>query len=175
MTARLAFRAAFLTLLAATVAGRIWVVLAPPVSMLAVVDAVLTHEGYRSHLRTEGADHQPFAVAVEAPGCSGPVTVRTIDLDYWEGAWVQEVLEPDASRRFVYMDGVWPTVSRVRLRLKRLRHKLLALLGVSPYVTAVPPLLVLEPSGCHVADAIDWRMIWDRHTLSKAGLLARLE
>jgi hypothetical protein len=174
MTARCALRAAFLMLLAAAVAGKIWLAAAPPVNMLEVVDAVLSHEGYRSHLRAEGPNNQPFAVVVEAPGCSGPVTVRTIDLDYWEGAWLQQVLEPNASRRFVYMDGAWPTVSRIRLRLERLRHKVLALLGMSPYATELPPLLVLEPPGCHIASTIDWRLMWDRQMLSKLDLPTHL-
>jgi hypothetical protein len=44
------------------------------------------------------------------------------------------------------------------------------MVGMSRYVAGPSALLLVGPPGCRVAEAFDWRMMWDAQALSELGL-----
>jgi hypothetical protein len=50
-----------------------------------------------------------------------------------------------------------------------MKYAALAVFGLTRYVPSGYLLLVESPSHCSVADAIDWRNVWDRDYLLEAA------
>jgi hypothetical protein len=170
MITRVALRGALLALLLATVAVKLWLPPSPAVDMRTAVSAILSLEGFRPRLSPQGPGSALESVDIEVPRCGGIVQVMPLRLAVWEGTWLREALDPRASRRFVYLDGAWPDVDRIGMRLEWLKHKALSVVGMSRYVAGPFALLLVGPPGCRVAEVVDWRMMWDRQALSQLGL-----
>ena len=62
------------------------------------------------------------------------------------------------SVRCVSIDRSWEKPDRLGFFVERMKHAALATIGLTRYL----PLLVESPSRCQVADAIDWRNVWNR-------------
>jgi hypothetical protein len=170
MIALMALRAALAMLLLATVAVRIWFPSPPAVDMRTAVSAILTLKGFQPRLSPQGPGNALASVDIDVPGCGGIVRIMPVQLTVWEGTWLREALDPSASKRFVYVDGTWPDVDRIGMRLVWFKHKALSLVGMSRYVAGPSALLLVGPPGCRVAEVADWRMMWDSQALSELGL-----
>jgi hypothetical protein len=170
MTTLMALRAALAMLLLTTVTVRLWFPPPPAVDMRTAVGAILALKGFRPRLRQQGPGNALASVDIEVPGCDGIVQIMSLELTVWEGDWLREAIDPSASKRFVYLEGTWPDVDRMGMRLEWLKHKALSMVGMSRYVAGPSALLLVGPPGCRVAEAFDWRMMWDAQALSELGL-----
>ena len=102
------------------------------------------------------------AMAFEAPDCARPGLVvvlqenldraAMLDLGLWEG----DVL------RYVYIDRSWEKPDRLAFYIQRMRYALLKTFRLTRYDPDTRMLLVNTPSGCQIADRIDWRNAWNR-------------
>lgn len=155
-------RTAFVALLAATVITKMH---APRVerTLDAGVIATLAHHGLSpQHHSAEQGSALPSSISFNAPGCDGAVQVVPIQLNLQEGPLLNTVGAANYSRRIVYLDRTWRDPDRLGMRLVWLKYKALSLLGMSPYVPTTLALLVAQPRGCHAAEAIDWRAVWQQ-------------
>jgi hypothetical protein len=100
------------------------------------------------------------ALAFEAPGCSGPVLVAV------RVVFEQELLTRAAREigdvvRYVYIDRAWEKPDRLALFIERGKYAALATFGLTRYIPSGHLLLVESPQHCQIADAIDWRNVWN--------------
>jgi hypothetical protein len=108
------------------------------------------------------------ALAFDAPGCTQPVFVAKVEDTFEQGLTLQLAGVPGNVRRYVYIDRSWPIPDRPGVFGERAKQMILAVLGMTRYVPSRRLLLIDSPPGCHAADAIDWRPVWDRDYLAAA-------
>ena len=111
------------------------------------------------------------ALVFEAPGCSRPVLVAlrvTFDFE----PFVSSARERGDELRYVYLDRSWEKPDRLAFFAERMKYAALATFGLTRYVPSAHLLLVDSPSRCQVADAIDWRNVWNRDYVGAAGVTA---
>jgi hypothetical protein len=106
------------------------------------------------------------ALAFDASGCARPVLAVFLAVTLQEEAAVRSVRGPGDVLRYVYLDGTWETPDRLGIFIQRVKHEALAGFGLTQYVPSRSVLLVESPPGCQVADAVDWRVVWDRDYLT---------
>jgi hypothetical protein len=162
-------RITFALLVLATVVSRLSAEPARNIDMRAIVSGMLARQGFEPRLSPRGLGNALPTVDVDVAGCAGTVRIMLLELAVPEAAWLSEVLDPKASKRFVYLGGAWPEVDRIGMRLEWLKHRSLAMLGLGRYDTALPALLLVGPAGCDVAGIVDWRTMWDRQVLKQVG------
>jgi hypothetical protein len=160
------FRAAFVVLLVGTLAGKAQT--SPtagseiPSVRAGVVD-VLAGQGLaaREDKATQG---HVFAGSIlfDAPGCDREVRVVPVSISLWEAPLFREAIGPGHTKHFLYLDGTWLTEDRIGIRLEWLKHRALAMFGLSRYTTSSVVVLIVEPRGCEVVKSIDWRSIWEQ-------------
>jgi hypothetical protein len=170
MTAALAVRGAFALLVLATVVSRLSDDPRRAIDMRDVVAGMLAGQGLESRLSSAGPGNALASVDIEVARCSGTVKIMPLGLTIAEEAWLSEAIDLKASKRFVYVEGQWPDVDRIGLRLEWLKHRVLAAVGMSRYETALSVLLLVGPPGCNLAEITDWRMMWDKGALRRIGL-----
>jgi hypothetical protein len=110
----------------------------------------------------------PVAVRFEAPGCDRPIDVVTIHINLHEAPLFDAAIGTAGTRQFVYLDRIWTEENRLGMRLTWLRHKVLSFLGLGRLEAITLGLLVISPSGCHAAQAIDWSKVWDKRTIARS-------
>ena len=64
--------------------------------------------------------------------------------------------------RYVYLDRRWEKPERLAFFAERMKYAALATFGLTRYVPSGHLLLVDASPQCQVADAIDWRNVWNR-------------
>ncbi len=108
------------------------------------------------------------ALAFDAPGCAQPVFIAKIEDTFEQGLTLHLAGAPGNVRRYVYIDRSWSTPDRPGVFGERAKQMVLAVLGLTPYVPSRRLLLINSPPECHAAEAIDWRLVWDRNYLAAA-------
>jgi hypothetical protein len=99
----------------------------------------------------------------EAAGCSRPVmlVIMTVTLDQ-EPILVLSAREHGDVVRYVYINHTWDKPDRLAIFAERMKYAALATFGLTQFVPSWHLLLIMSSSQCHVADAIDWRLVWSR-------------
>ena len=110
------------------------------------------------------------AVHFRAPGCDGIIEVLPIYINLQEAPLFDAVIRPSYTKRFAYLDRIWLTEDRLGMRLVWLKYKALSIFGLSRFVTIPVGLLVASPPSCHIAQTVDWSLVWDRRTIASARL-----
>jgi hypothetical protein len=159
-------RAVFVALLLATLASKAQT---SPTASIGVLDIrasiidVLAGQGLAAR-EDQAGQGQVFAGSVlfHAPGCDREVRVVPVSISLWEGPLFDEVIGPDHAKHFRYLDGAWLTEDRIGIRLEWLKHRALAMFGLSRYIASPFVLLIAEPRGCDVVKTVDWRLVWER-------------
>jgi hypothetical protein len=72
--------------------------------------------------------------------------------------------EQDYLLRYVYIDGTWDKPHPVSVAVERVKYAALATFGLTRYAPSPQLLLIESPSRCQVANAIDWRDVWNQAT-----------
>jgi hypothetical protein len=75
---------------------------------------------------------------------------------------VQSARERGDTLRYAYIDRIWEKPDRLAFFVERMKYAALATFGLTQYVPSAHLLLIEAASGCQVADAIDWRNVWNR-------------
>jgi hypothetical protein len=101
------------------------------------------------------------ALVFEAPGCSRPVTV-VLRVTFDSEPLVRYARERGDVLRYAYLGRSWEKPDRLAFFLERMKYAALATFGLTRYVPSGHLLLVDAPSGCQIADAVDWRDVWNR-------------
>jgi hypothetical protein len=101
------------------------------------------------------------ALAFEAPGCLRPVLV-VLRVSFDEEPLVQSARERGDVLRYVYIGHSWEKPDRLAFFVERMKYAALATFGLTRYVPSGHLLLVDARPQCQVADAIDWRNVWNR-------------
>jgi len=138
--------------------------------MRAVVSGMLAGQGFEPRLSPRGPGNALASVDIDIAQCAGTVKIMPLELTVAEESWLSEVLDPKATKRFVYLEGTWHDVDRIGMRFEWLRHRIAAMLGMGRYVTHPWALLLVGPPGCDVTEIVDWRMMWDRRALAQHRL-----
>jgi hypothetical protein len=76
--------------------------------------------------------------------------------------------EPGYTRRYVYFDQVWDTPGRWAAFVQRMKYAALGLFGLTKYAPSWYLLQVEAPANCRAAEAMDWRLVWNRDDLAAA-------
>jgi hypothetical protein len=100
-------------------------------------------------------------VVFEAPGCSGPLLVIA-HMQFDEEPVMDSARERGDDIRYVYIDHAWVEPHRLALLVERMKYLALGTFGLTQYVPWGHLLLVDSPPRCEIADAIDWRNMWNR-------------
>jgi hypothetical protein len=103
------------------------------------------------------------ALMFEATGCSRSVLVIMLAVTFdQQPTLVLSAREHGDVLRYVYIDRTWDKPDRVVMFVERMKYAALATFGLTEFVPSWHLLLIRSPSQCHVADAIDWRLVWKR-------------
>ena len=119
------------------------------------------------------ADTDVRALVFEAPGCSRPVLVVSLLVTFDQESVVRSAREPDYALRYVYINHTWNRPDRLAVFVERIKYAALATFGLTQYVPTWHLLLIEAPSHCEIADAIDWRIVWNRDYLRATGAATR--
>jgi hypothetical protein len=109
-------------------------------------------------------------IQVHAPGCDGAIEVVPININLQNTPLFDAVLDPGYVKMFVYLDRTWLAEDRLGMRLVWLKNKPLFMLGLGRFVAIATALLIAETPGCHIAETIDWSLVWDRSTMAAVRL-----
>jgi hypothetical protein len=158
-------RAAFTALLLATLASKAQTSPTAPTDILDIragITDALARQGLAAREDKASQGHV-FAGSIlfDAPGCDRVVRVVPVSISLWEGPLLNEAIGSDDQKHFLYLDGTWLTEDRIGIRLEWLKHRSLAMLGLSRYIASPFVLLVVEPRGCDVVKTVDWRSVWE--------------
>jgi hypothetical protein len=113
-------------------------------------------------------DDTSRSLSFVAPGCAQPVIIALIEDTFDQGLTLQRIEAPGYTRRYVYIDRSWLVPDRRGIFVERIKRMILASLGLTNDVPSHRLLLIDSPPDCHAADAVDWRLVWDRDYLSAA-------
>jgi hypothetical protein len=115
---------------------------------------------FRESTTISGTD--VHALVFEVPGCSRPVLVFLLMVTFdQEPIVVLSAREHGDVLRYVYIDRTWDKPDRLAIFVERMKYAALATFGLTRFVPSWHLLLIESPSHCHVADAIDWRLVWN--------------
>lgn len=131
----------------------------------AIMRVALSHAlTFQQYTTITGTDVR--ALVFEAPGCSRPVLVVSLFTTFDQEPIVLSAREHGDVLRYVYIDRAWDKPDRLAVFVERIKYAVLATLGLTRYVPSWHLLLIKSPSPCRVADAIDWRPVWNRDYLT---------
>jgi hypothetical protein len=108
------------------------------------------------------------ALVFEAPDCSRPVLV-VLRVSFDDEPLLHFAHEQGDLLRYVYIDRSWEKPDRVAFFIERMKYAALATFGLTRYVPSGHLLLVVSPPQCELANAIDWRNVWNRDYVGVAG------
>jgi hypothetical protein len=174
---RIVLRVVLAGLLLAGVAGKLGISAEPGRDDVGrAVLRVLNEHGFSAwaDVSKKRSELLPVAVQLQAPGCDGPIEIVPVNINLQEAPLFGAEVRPDYTRQFAYLDGVWSKEDRLGLRLRWVKYKALSALGLSRFVAISTGLLVASPPGCHLAQTIDWSMVWDRRTIAATKATANL-
>ena len=126
--------------------------------------AAMNGLAYRGVENVSGATVQ--ALAFEAPGCARPLLVAPLLMSFEESLLLQFTGREGDSRRYVYIDRSWTRPQRFSVFFERAKYAALAMVHLTSAVPSGTMLLIDAPPECHAADAVDWRLAWNRDFLA---------
>ena len=121
---------------------------------------------FREQVTIAGTDRR--ALVFEAHGCSRPVRIGLRLLTFEEEPILQSTTEQGYVRRYVYIDHSWDRPNRLAVWVQRIKYEVLATFGQTQYIPSWYLLRIESPPDCQVANAIDWRIVWNRDYLASA-------
>jgi hypothetical protein len=137
-----------------------------PVDFEAAVIRVARAQGlaFQEYTTLAGADIRTMVFA--APGCSRSMLVVVLQA----GLEREVIAHLDRVNgdvlRYVYIDRSWEKPNHLVLFVERMKYALLKTFRLTRYDPDPRVLLVDAPSGCQIADSIDWRNAWNRDYLA---------
>jgi hypothetical protein len=105
------------------------------------------------------------ALEFDASGCARPVLIVLLSATFDVEPVVRSAREQDYLLRYVYIDRTWDQPRRLAVVIERIKYTVLATLGLTRYAPSPKVLMIESPPHCHVADDIEWRIVWDRDYL----------
>jgi hypothetical protein len=162
-------RFALLSLIVATVAIRVHAVSARD-SLVASFDVDLA---LKSLIESQGFPLKPnpakpatilsMAVYFQRPDCAEPSVVVPFSLNFEALPFLARIVPSQSyTQTFLYLDGEWPTQSRIRMFIEWLKHAVLEVTGNTRYLPVKTAVVLAEPSSGRGLAPIDWRLIWDK-------------
>jgi hypothetical protein len=109
------------------------------------------------------------ALVFEAPGCAEPVRVVLRATTFEEEPFTELAPERNYVHRYIYIEHTWDHPDRLAVWIQRMKYEVLATFSQTQYIPSWHLLQVELPPGCQVADAIDWRTVWNRDYLASTG------
>jgi hypothetical protein len=119
---------------------------------------------FREYSTLTGTDVS--AMAFEAPDCSRPVLIVVLEENLDRAAMVDLGGEVGDVLRYIYIDRSWDKPNRLSFYIQRMKYALLKTFRLTRYDPNPRVLWVDAPSGCQIADRIDWRNVWNRDYLA---------
>lgn len=153
-------------LLVATAAGKIWGSPGEP-DLRAAAVAVIEAKGWPVSQGQGIPDLIGPPIHFTMPGCQRPTQVFLLSPNLQLLPLVERIVEADYTRRIVYMGRTWSAEDRMGLRLEWLKWKVLSVFRLGRFVASSTALMIAEPPGCNVAEAVDWGLAWDRRTIAR--------
>jgi hypothetical protein len=101
-------------------------------------------------------------LAFRAPDCDRQIDIVPLDTNFEGRAWFDRIGTPGDRRRFFYLDRQWPSPNAWTVGLTRIVYNELGLLRLSRFAATTQMLMIVEPSSCHLVEAIDWKTLWLR-------------
>ena len=108
-------------------------------------------------------------VYFQRPECNRTSLVLPYFINAEAEPLLARVTEPGSDRHFYYLDSSWREQHRVSMFLAWAKYAVLDLLGASPYLPVKKAIVLADPPDCHPADAIDWRVLWEKNRPRDAG------
>jgi hypothetical protein len=105
-------------------------------------------------------------LAFDAKGCREPISIALLSIDLEQLPWLRTLNPENQTLRLIYYDRRWREPDRVSIFWEHKKQQALAVVGLTSSVPSPYLLGITAPSGCNVADTIDWRQIWDRRYLT---------
>jgi hypothetical protein len=131
---------------------------------LAILNVARSHGlAFREYTTITGTDVR--ALVIEAPGCSRPVLIVPLLVTFDQDPIVRSAREPGDVLRYVYIDRTWDKPDRLAVFAERMKYAVLATFGLTRYEPSWHLLLIKSSTDCKVADAVDWRLVWNRDYL----------
>jgi hypothetical protein len=155
-------RALFAVLLLGALAARIQASHEPAHDIRPAVVELLASRGFAAHIVPAKDDSLLKAVAFDAPQCGGSVQVFPVRLNLQEAPLFDAAIGAGHERHIAYLGRTWRELSRLELRLEWIKHKMLSAAGQGLYTANTTALLIAAPSGCRLAESIDWAPLWHR-------------
>jgi hypothetical protein len=101
-------------------------------------------------------------LAFRAPDCERQIDVVPLDTNFEGRAWFDRIGTAGDRRRFFYLDRQWTSPNAWAVGLTRIVYNELGLLRLSRFDATTQMLMIVEPSSCHLVEAIDWQTLWVR-------------
>jgi hypothetical protein len=155
-------RALFAVLLLGALAARIHASHEPAYDIRPRIAELLASRGFTARIVPAENDALLKAVAFDAPQCGGSVHVLPVRLNLQEAPLFDTAIGAGHERHVAYLGRIWREPSRLELRLEWAKHKMLSAAGQGPYTANTTALLIAAPSGCRLAESIDWAPLWHR-------------
>jgi hypothetical protein len=134
---------------------------------LAVLNVARSHGlAFREYTTITGTDIR--ALVIEAPGCSRPILVVPLFVTFDQDPIVRSARDQGDVLRYVYIDRTWDEPDRLAVFVERMKYAALATFGLTKYEPSWHLLLIESPLHCQVADAVDWRLVWNRDYIGTA-------
>jgi hypothetical protein len=149
-------RSILAAILAVTIVVKVHAAVVPQIDMPATISKILANRGFSPDSGSKAAPFLSFSV----PGCRLPLRVTTISLYLGESLIFDREVRPDYIHRFIYLGREWGHPDRFAMRKEWLKYRVLALLGISPYVPMPIALRVDQPIDCQAAAAVQWPLVW---------------
>jgi len=107
-----------------------------------------------------GPENGSLILSAPIRGCTTPLTVVNISPSFTAAEALEQLQRPGDRHLFAYLDWISDRSDRWALLWRRVREKVDASLGLSPYVATDTMMFIVEPAGCNVARSIPWRRFW---------------
>jgi hypothetical protein len=111
------------------------------------------------------ADTDVRALIFRASRCPRPVLVTVVSGTFDQDLGARTAREQGDELRYIYIDRTWGKPDPLAFFIERMKYAVLATFGLTPYLPSRYLLRVESPPQCRIADAIDWRMVWNRNYL----------
>jgi hypothetical protein len=103
-------------------------------------------------------------LAFRAPDCDSQIDVVPIDTNFEGRGWFDRIGKPGDRRQFIYLDRRWNSPNAWTVAATRVVYNELGLLRLSRFAATAEMLMIVEPSACHLVDAVDWQTLWVRRS-----------
>lgn len=104
-----------------------------------------------------------MAIYFQRPDCAEPSVIFPFSLNFEALPFLARIVPSQSyTQTFLYLDGEWPTQSRIRMFIEWLKHAVLEVTGNTRYLPVKTAVVLAEPSSCRGLAPIDWRLIWDK-------------